>query len=134
MIQDYADIDGYWGVLFVYGYDIDGDHEVIEEMLYSFGLETRNVRKSMEILSNPNTGMSVTQPVLKMSVVFISNATSRGQWVDTIMHEIDHVQSAICDYYGVEQGSEEAAYLQGYLARVATPIIEEICPVCGHGR
>lgn len=131
MIQDYQDIDGHWGVLFVYDYDIDSDYDAIEEMLYSFGLETNNVRKSMRILAEPNTGMAVTQPLLKMSVVFISHATSRGQWVDTIMHELDHVQSAICEYYDVDPGSEEAAYLQGYLARVATPIIEEICPVCG---
>lgn len=132
MTQDYKDIDGYWGVLFVYGYDIDKDYDIIEEILYSFGLDTPAVRKSMRILAEPNTGMAVTQPTLKMSVVFIGCTTSRGQWYDTIMHEIDHVQSAICDYYGVMQGSEEAAYLQGYLARVATPIIEDVCPMCGH--
>ena len=131
MTQDYKDIDGYWGVLFVYGYDIDKDYDIIEDILYSFGLDTPAVRKSMRILAEPNTGMAVTQSTLKMSVVFLGCTTSRGQWYDTIMHEIDHVQSAICDYYGVMQGSEEAAYLQGYLARVAAPIIEDVCPMCG---
>ncbi|MBQ7690205.1 MAG: hypothetical protein IJT30_03295 [Muribaculaceae bacterium] len=130
MIQDYKDIDGYWGVLFCYGYD-ERDSEDIEAILDNFGLSAHKVAEALNILRNPNTGMTVTQPRLRMSVVFISMATSRGQWVDTIMHELDHVQASMCDYYNIEKGSEEAAYLQGYLARQATPIIEEICPFCG---
>lgn len=130
MTQTYKDIDGYWGVLFCYDYD-ERDDDVLKALLYTFGLDTRNVLKSMRILAEPNTGMTITQPVLRMSVVFVSHTTSRGEWVDTIAHELDHVQSAICDYYGIAQGSEEAAYLQGYLTRQATPIIERICPVCG---
>ncbi len=99
---------------------------VIQYFTHRYGVSERT---AMRILSRPDTGMTVTKPLLNMSVVFISRATSRGQWVDTVMHEIDHVQSAICDYYGVEPGSEDAAYLQGYLARLAEPVIERICPL-----
>ena len=130
MIQDYKDIGGYWGVVFCYGYD-ERDYEEIEEILYTFGLDTDNARRSIDILSDPNTGMTVSLPKLKMSVVFISRATSREQWVDTIMHEADHLQASILDYYGIRQGSEEAAYLQGYIARKTTSIIDNICPMCG---
>ncbi len=130
MIQDYKDIDGYWGVLFCYDYD-ERDDDVMEALLYTFGLSSRAVQKSMKILAEPNTGMTVTQPKLKMSLVFLSHTTSRSQWIDTIAHELNHVQAEICDYYDIRPGSEEASYLQGYLARKATPIIGKICPICG---
>jgi hypothetical protein len=50
-----------------------------------------------------------------MSVTVIANASSEEQWWNTVVHEIDHLQDAICRYYDVELGTEEAAYLQGYL-------------------
>lgn len=52
-----------------------------------------------------------------MSVVCIGNATSLEQWWDTLSHEIDHLQDAIMQYYDVSSGTEEAAYLQGYIMR-----------------
>jgi hypothetical protein len=52
-----------------------------------------------------------------MSVMVISNASSVEQWLDTLVHEIDHLQGAICRYYDVELDTEEAAYLQGYIMK-----------------
>lgn len=51
-----------------------------------------------------------------MSVVCIGWATSRAEWHNSIVHEIDHVQRDICEYYDVSLGGELAAYVQGYLA------------------
>ena len=51
-----------------------------------------------------------------MSVVCIGWTTSRAEWHSSIVHEIDHVQRDICEYYDVSLGGELAAYLQGYLA------------------
>lgn len=53
-----------------------------------------------------------------MSVVCIGNATSLEQWWDTLSHEIDHLQDAIMQYYDVSSGTEEAAWLQGYIMRL----------------
>lgn len=47
----------------------------------------------------------------------IGHASDKAQWWDTLTHEIDHLQSAILDYYDVDYGTEDAAWLQGYLMR-----------------
>lgn len=52
-----------------------------------------------------------------MSVMCIGDATDEEQWWDTLDHEIDHLQYTIMLYYDVEPGTEEAAYLQGYIMR-----------------
>lgn len=62
-----------------------------------------------------NCGFTFSNDELRMSVTAISNASSKEQWWDTCVHEIDHIQAAICKYYDVDLGTEEAAYLQGYL-------------------
>lgn len=53
-----------------------------------------------------------------MSVMCIGDATSMEQWWDTLSHEIDHLQDAIMEYYGVQSGTEDAAWLQGYIMRL----------------
>lgn len=46
-----------------------------------------------------------------------SQTTSEEQFLNTVVHEIKHLQSHICRYYNVDEDSEEAAYLTGYIAQ-----------------
>ena len=42
-------------------------------------------------------------------------ADSKARLMNTISHEIKHVQSNICQDYNVNEDSEDAAYLTGYI-------------------
>jgi len=66
-------------------------------------------------LGKKNTGFTYTDFDKHKSVVGISRTTSQEQFLNTIVHEAKHVQSHICKYYDVEEDSEEAAYLIGYI-------------------
>lgn len=46
----------------------------------------------------------------------IGIADSKEQFINTIVHEIKHLQSHICEYYNVSEKGEQAAYLIGYIA------------------
>lgn len=87
MIRQDIDINGYWKIIVVY-----------------------NV-----YLGKKNTGFTYTDFNRLKSVVGISKATSQAQFFNTLVHEAKHVQSHICRYYNVDEDSEEAAYLIGYL-------------------
>lgn len=87
MIRQDIDIDGYWKIIVVY-----------------------NV-----YLGKKNTGFTYTDFNRLKSVVGISRTTSQEQFFNTIVHEAKHVQSHICRYYNVDEDSEEAAYLIGYI-------------------
>lgn len=119
MKKHYIDIEGYWGVIFLYDYDLM-DMDEIAAILDSFGLSERKIRKAMPVLYGVNSGMTVSRADLTMSVIIVSNATSMEQFFDTIAHEIDHVQDAVDMFYGVRQGSEDSAWLQGYIMRGIT--------------
>ena len=62
----------------------------------------------------------------KMSIVCIGEATSVGQFVNTAIHEAKHVQSHICDYYGIAEDTETAAYLIGHLVHRMYMMLEKI--------
>ena len=54
-----------------------------------------------------------------------------GEMFDTIMHELKHCVEHISDYHGVSPKSEEAAYLQGEIARNLFPAVAmAVCPKC----
>lgn len=129
MKKHYVDIDGYWGVLFIYDFDLL-DMDEIAAILDSFGVSEKKIREAMPILYGTNTGMSVSRMDITMSAIFVGESSSVEQFFDTISHEIDHVQDAIDTYYGVWQGSEDSAWLQGYIMRGITRALKEDGIVC----
>lgn len=116
-----------WGVIVVFDFDVDLEYEELQEQLRSFGMKQLNINKALNILSNHNTGMAISNDVLKMSAIYISDATNPSQFWDSCAHELAHVVTAIIDAYDVPYYSEDAAYLSGFLMR---QLVEEIGEPC----
>lgn len=88
MRQD-IDIEGYWKIIVIYN----------------------------AYLGDTDVGFTQTDFNKRRSIVGISKTTSKGQLINTIVHEAKHVQSHICMYYNVSEDSEAAAYLIGYITQ-----------------
>lgn len=116
MYKHYIDIVGKWA--FVFAYDIgEEDLGEVGDWLEALGAGRREIRRAQRLLTKLNKGFTFSSPGLRMSVVVVGNATEPEQWWDTLVHEIDHLQDTILEYYGVKHGTEDAAYLQGYIMR-----------------
>lgn len=105
-----------WNVLVYYGVE-ESDFIEIADSLRQLGCSKQNIQKSFKILKKKNTGMTFSNSDYKMSIVCISVATDTSQFVNTAIHEAKHVQSHICSYYGIDEDSEEAAYLIGHIVQ-----------------
>ena len=116
-----------WGVAVVYDFDTYLEHDVMIEQMRSFGMTIRNAEKALSILSGYNTGMAVSNETLRMSAIYIGDATSPSQFWDSCAHELAHVVTAIIDAYDVPYYSEDAAYLSGYLMRQLVKEVGEPC-------
>ena len=114
MTKHYIDIVGKWA--FVIAYDIrEKDLGEIGDWLDALGAEKADIYKAQDVLTGLNAGLTYSSPRQRMSIVCVGNATSEEQWWNTLVHEIEHLKNAIGNYYGVEKGSEEEAYLIGYI-------------------
>lgn len=116
-----------WGVVVCFDFDTNYEHDVMVEQMRSFGMSIHNAEKAIRILSNYNTGMAVSNETLRMSAIYIGDATSPSQFWDTCAHELAHVCTSIIDAYDVPYYSEDAAYLSGFLMR---QLVEEIGEPC----
>lgn len=115
MIAQYIKV-GTWNLLIYYNASLDNREELTESLL-SIGATKREIKKALEVLRNKNTGFTFSSSDQMMSIVCIGEAENNQQFLDTIVHELKHVQSHICDFFDVEEDSEEAAYLIGYMIR-----------------
>ena len=84
METTYIDVDGKWGIVIVSDYDVDYEANDLWAIMRSFGMTRKNANRALNILSNYNTGMSISNDDLRMSAIFISKATSNSEWWSTV--------------------------------------------------
>ena len=110
-------VDDKWSIVLFVNVDYDR-YDIVESALTDI-LAPASVINAIynEIGYCYDSGFTYSNPDYRSSVVGINKATSKEELLDTVIHEIDHVQSDICDYYGIDLNSETAAYLIGDLAR-----------------
>lgn len=126
MITQYIKIGkANWNILVCYNVDSE-DFVEIEDFLRQIDCPKSEIRKSFKVLRRKNTGLTFSNSDYKMSIVCISKATNIGQFVNTTVHEAKHVQSHICEYYGVDEDSEDAAYLIGHIVHEMYKMLEKI--------
>ena len=124
----YIDIKGYWGIAI--GYDLQPlDEYRVRQTLIAIGTSSRDVEKAIDVLFGElNSGLCVSLPEKQMSLIYIGRATSEEQFWDTLAHELlDHCQYAVRMYYDVGEGTEDSAWLTGYMMRKAVQQIGEPC-------
>lgn len=127
MIRQYIELgqDGW----FVYVYYNVGpsDKEEITDFLLKLNCPTKMIKKSINTITrHRNTGLTFTNSDYKTSLVCISQTTSWGQFVNTIVHEAKHVQSHICEYYDIDESGEQAAYLIGHIVQRMYKLLQRL--------
>jgi hypothetical protein len=116
MKKHYLDIAGKWAFIFAYRIE-EKDLGEVGDWLEALGAEPLDIIYAQGVLLGLNKGFTFSNSRLRMSAMCIGDATSLEQWWDTVSHETDHLQDAILQYYDVKPGTEDAAYLQGYIMR-----------------
>lgn len=147
MKSRYIDVKDKWGIVVCYDL-MRKDVREMRALMEAVGMDDESTEGYMRIsvnqkgermevgidealrilLYHKNTGMCITNMDLRMSLVFVGEATSQDQWWDTMAHEIlDHAKVAILDYYHVPLRGEDSAWLTGFLMR---KVVQLIAPPC----
>lgn len=126
MISQYIQLgDRGWNVLVYYNVKPE-DFVEVADSLEQLDCSKDEIRKSLRALRNKNAGLTFSNTEYKMSIVCIGEATNVGQFVNTTIHEAKHVQSHICEYYGIAEDTETAAYLIGHLVHMMYKMLQKI--------
>lgn len=110
-------------------YDVRShDVDVVRRKLQGMGCEGAPLEEACEHLSEGvmNRGVTYTNLSLRRTVVCVGRASSEGEFMNTLAHELLHVVGHVMEYWGVELDSEEACYLMGGLAQGCWEYLREL--------
>lgn len=91
------------------------DAAEIMASLYKMGCSEYHLDKACDLIHSgiANQGLTYTDRHRRHSLVVICHVTSVGQFINTLTHEIDHLNDHISQYYNIPYSSEENSYLMG---------------------
>ena len=115
MIKQSFTIEKYWKVVVYYDLDYHFFNEIADE-LSSIGATNSAIEKLYEEMRY-GKAKAVTFSNLgkQISYVLFNTHKTKQDYIDSIVHEAEHVKQAVLKVYNVEDAGEDAAYTIGYL-------------------
>ena len=108
-----------WNVIIYYTVDEKQKTEIVTELK-----ELQPDRQTYERLernlmnSSLDTGFIYSSFTKHLSIIVIHKASSIGEFVNTLVHEKNHLEMHICEALDINPYSEEAAILSGDIAMI----------------
>ena len=116
MIRKTINIDDYWEVIVYYDVNYNLFH-IISKDLAQIGcskLQIRSIKNNMQ--KGIAKAVTVSSAHCETSVVLFNAHKSVADYVNSIVHEAEHIKQSMLDAYDVKDEGEEAAYTIGYIA------------------
>lgn len=115
MIRQQFDIEQYWQV--VCYYDVDFHHfAVIAEDLVAAGAPSALIWEIYDMLFYQQAkAATFSNPEEHISIVLFNKHGRKEDYINSIVHEAEHVKQAMLKAYDVEDEGEPPAYTIGYL-------------------
>ena len=115
MIRQQFSVDGYWEVIVYYDVDFDLLEAVYKE-LRDIGFSNRGILEVFKTLRKKRTkAVTCTNGYSHTSIVLFKPHDDWYDYLNSLVHEAEHVKQAMLDTYLIEDKGEPPAYTIGYL-------------------
>lgn len=121
-----------WTVIVYYDSNRHNADDILAE-LYEAGADDATLRKAERNLYGglPDTGLTYSNAVERISIMVLSHSSSKAEFANTWVHEINHCGKHIAIANGLDCNSESPSYIAGELAREMQPFAARLmCPTC----
>lgn len=115
MIKQIIDIDGYWEVIVYYNVD----YNFFDDIAFELEAISTPVEKIDEVYYNlRHKAKAVTCSNLKhrVSIVIFNRHKNKYDYINSIIHEAEHIKQHMLRAYKVADKGEQPAYTIGYIA------------------
>lgn len=103
-----------WRVTVFYAVTRYHTEDIMDE-LYNINCDGKHAKSAYENLrlGRINTGLTYSNYLLRSTVMVIAMASSGGEFVNSLAHEVHHLAVHISKVYGIDLYGEEVCYLSG---------------------
>lgn len=115
MIRQKIDVVGYWKVIVYYDMDCNLFYFAAKDLQSAFFSTAliRNIEK--ELFKNNAKAVTCSNEEKHVSIVIFIKHKSVSDYINSIVHEAEHVKQAMLNAYRVLDEGEPPAYTMGYL-------------------
>lgn len=128
MIRQQFYVEHYWKVIIYYNWNDDFFFPVFKE-LKRIGFLSKEIKKIFHALKNNAKAVTCSNIEYHKSITLFNPHPSPQDYLDSIVHEAEHVKQAMLEAYQVEDKGEPPAYTIGYLLSQMYPVFKDI--ICG---
>ena len=115
MVRQVLDVDGYWKVVVLYDLNYNLLYNIVEDLCRA-GFTHYFIREVMIVMySGLAKAVTCSNTSMKTSIIMFNRHKSSQDYINSIVHEAEHVKQAMLYAYRVEDRGEPPAYTIGYL-------------------
>lgn len=115
MIKQVFQVENYWEVIVFYSVDYNFFDDVILELRkIDFSLAALE-RARKKLMSGEAKALTCSNEEQHTSVVVFNTHSSKADYINSIVHEAEHVKQAMLKAYRIEDKGELPAYTVGYI-------------------
>lgn len=114
MIKQIIDIDSYWKVIVYYNVDYNFFSDIAFE-LKAIGSPVEEIDAIYARLSNSAKAVTFSNIEKHISIVLFNCHNNRYDYINSIVHEAEHIKQHMLKAYNVEDKGEAPAYTIGYI-------------------
>ena len=124
MIRQQFHVEHYWEVIVFYDLDFDL-FQYVENELLDIGFPLTKINEIFHELRYNAKAVTCSNGRYHTSIVIFNPHTSLRDYLDSIVHEAEHVKQAMLRAYWVEDEGEPPAYTIGYLVYKMYPVFKK---------
>lgn len=115
MIRYQFDVENYWKVIVFFNMDYNFFSMVSEELI-SAGFNIQTIKAMYESMySHKAKAVTCSNPDRHISIVIFNEHKRVDDYINSIVHEAEHIKQAMLKAYNIEDAGENPAYTIGYL-------------------
>lgn len=115
MIKQYINIDNYWKVVVYYNIN----YNLFDYIVKDLNKLNTNTKTIINIYKNMSTrkakAVTISNIKYKRSVVLFNTHKSFSDYINSIIHEAEHIKQAMLKAYSVDDEGEAPAYTIGFI-------------------
>ena len=115
MIKRIININNYWKVIVYYNIDYNF-FNYIEFDLLKYSTPVENIKHIYYNMKHTAKAFTYSNNKHKVSIVGFNTHRNKYDYINSIVHEAEHIKQAMLDYYNIPDEGENAAYTIAYIA------------------
>lgn len=131
MIRQGFKVEHYWQVVVFYNLDFDL-FQYVEDELLAIGFPLKEISTLYyQLRSGYAKAVTCSNTERKVSIVIFNEHDTMEDYINSIVHEAEHVKQAMLYAYEVEDSGEPPAYTIGYLVMRMYEVFRMLVCPCG---